>query len=124
MERKNTAADFSSTAGFFWFSEGGAAERTSISLSDWGAPRAYFSFAGKVGKSAPGRPRSPIFYLIGRLQGKNQLPLNFCEAAGLLVIGAVFHGLRLTALESRAVSFFADESLCSFRRSRQLVAEK
>ena len=68
MERKNTAADFSSTAVFFWFSEGGAAERTSISLSDWGAPRAYFSFAGKVGKSALGRPQTPSFCPIGCYQ--------------------------------------------------------
>ena len=36
------------------------------------------------------------------------------------VIGAVHYALRLSALESIVISFFADESLCSFSRRRKV----
>ena len=69
---------------FYLFSSGGACRRTSaagdslsedgsceclfIRLSDGYAPQAYFSDAGKVGKSALGRPQPPFVCPIGRLQ--------------------------------------------------------
>ena len=42
-----------------------------------GAPRAYFSCAGKVGKSALGRPQTPSFCLIGHDQGRYPVATKF-----------------------------------------------
>ena len=68
------------------------------------APQAYFSDAGKVGKSAPGRPRPPFVCPIGRLQGRYRVATEFPLGRWPLVIGAVLHELRLTALGMMGVS--------------------
>ena len=62
------------------------------------APQAYFSDAGKVGKSAPGRPRPPFFYPIVQYQGRYPVATEFPLGRWPLVIGAVGIPLRLTAL--------------------------
>ena len=74
------------------------------------APQAYFSNAGKVGKSAPGTPRPPLFVQSVCIGFDTGQPLKYCKAAGLLVIGAVGYGLRLTALGLKAVSFLLGET--------------
>ena len=70
-----------------------------------GAPRAYFSCAGKVGKSALGSPRSPAVCPIGRKQRGYPVATELPLACWPLVIGAVGYALRLTALVLRSVSF-------------------
>ena len=84
----------------------------------------YFALGGKVTKTPPGTPRTPFFVQsVGIGFGTGQ-PLKYLFASGFFVIGAVRHALRLSALESMVVSFFTDESLCSSRKSRQLITEK
>ena len=47
---------------------------------------------------------TPAFAQSDASKGDIQLPLNFCRAAGLLVIGVVLYELRLTALVLRCTS--------------------
>ena len=90
---------------------GSAAEGTFSALQAGDAPRAYFSCAGKVGKSAPGRPRPPSVCLIGHLQGSTRLPLKYLFAPGFLVIGAVLHELRLSPLGLMGISCCAKKQM-------------
>ena len=88
------------------------------------APQAYFSDAGKVGKSATGRPRPPFVCPIGRLQGRYRVATEFPLGRWPLVIGAVLHELRLTALGMMGVSFLGGRGSLSVSHScRQLVIE-
>src|SRR5699024_5808772 len=68
--------------------------------------------------------QTPAGCLIGLYQGRYRVATEILPGRWPLVIGAGGYGLRLTALESRAISFLGDESLCSFRRSRQLGIRK
>ena len=68
------------------------------------APRAYFSCAGKVGKSAPGRPRPPFFCLIGHLQRRCPVATEFPRSCWSFVTGTLHYALRLTVLESIGTS--------------------
>ena len=97
--RRNPAAGDS-------LSEDGSCECLFIRLSDWYAPQAYFSDAGKVGKSALGRPQPPFVCPIGRLPGRYPVATEFPLGRWPLVIGAVVYPLRLTALGLRGVSFW------------------
>ena len=104
-------------------SEDGSSECLFIRLSDWYAPQAYFSDAGKVGKSALGRPQPPFVCPIGRLQGRYPVATEFPLGRWPLVIGAEGILLRLTALVLRAVSFLGGRKQSVFHRRRQLNAE-
>ena len=78
MEYKKTAADFSSAAvflfAFVWGNFGEVLPETlfisiPVFLRIFRAVSAgYFALGGKVTKTPPGRPRSPIICLIGRHQ--------------------------------------------------------
>lgn len=82
-------------------------------------PAAYFSGAGKVGKSAPGRPRPPCFLQLAPRYLAAQQPLNVCKACGPVVTGAEGVRLRLTAVVLRDVSCFKDRSRSTSRGRRQ-----
>ena len=71
-----------------------------------------------------GDPRPLLFVQSDAYKGATRLPLNFYEASGLLVIGAV--GVRpcLPALGLMVVSRFVDESLSVSHRRRRFVIEK
>ena len=59
----------------------------------------------KVTKRRWGDPRPPFFAQSDACKEDARLPLNFHKASGSFVIGAVGYGLRLSPLESTAVSF-------------------
>ena len=85
----------------------GAAEASRFGLQLPGLPGpdpGDFLYAQKVTKKAPGRPWTPFFAQSVRIGGETQLPLKFQLS---FVIGAVRHALRLSALESMAVSWYA-----------------
>ena len=65
----------------------------------------YFALGGKVTKTPPGFPRTPICP-IGRHQGRFPVATEILPGRWPLVIGAVVYPLRLTALGLRGVSFW------------------
>ena len=69
------------------------------------APQAYFSFAGKVGKSALGRPQTPFFIQSDTIRFDTGQPLKYLFASGSLVIGTLRVRLRLTALVLMVITF-------------------
>ena len=70
----------------------------------------YFALGGKVTKTPLGRPQTPFVCPIGRHQGRYPIATEIPLACWPLVIGAVGHELRLTALGLMVVSFFWQKS--------------
>ena len=84
------------------------------------APQAYFSCAGKVGKSAPA---PPLFVQSVGIEADTQLPLKFRWVADPLVIGAVDIQLRLSPLGLRGASFLLTRT-CAVSRKAQEVPQR
>ena len=76
-------------------------------------PAAPFLAAQKWGKKPPAPfGLDPRFCPIGHLQRGYPVATEILRACRSFVIGALHYALRLTALESMVVSFFAYENLC------------
>ena len=87
--------------GFGWVPPNGRAAALSAVMP----PAAPFLAAQKWGKKPPAPfGLDPAFSPSDASKGDIPLPLNFCRAAGLLVIGAMSAPLRLTALVLRCTS--------------------
>ena len=69
--------------------------------------RAHFWPPKNGRKNRWGDPRLPLFVQWDACKGTTWLPLNFCGASGLLVIGAVVDRPCLTALGMMDVSVYA-----------------
>ena len=86
----------------------GSAEFPFINLTGWACSAGLLFRHGKSRQKRAGETPAPSFCPIGQYQGRYPVATEFPLGRWPLVIGAVLHELRLTALGMRVVSFLGE----------------